>query len=61
MYLNIDILFTSYFPNYALYMAKRGIPIFIACWIADNIGMFSNVPDTVNSIEQVFPELMETA
>lgn len=43
---NQDIFFTNFFSGYFNYMAKKGVPVFIAFWIADNLGMFSNISDS---------------
>lgn len=58
---NTDILFTNYFANYGTYMMKKGVPIFIAFWIADNLGMFTNVSESQLGLEQAFPLFLETA
>lgn len=58
---NTDILFTNFFGNYATWMLRRGVPVFLAFWIADNLGMFSNVADATIGIENVFPNFLESA
>ena len=55
MFENSDILFTNYFQNFGNYMMKKGVPIFIAFWLADNFGMFSNVAESQLGIENTFP------
>jgi len=60
-YHNSDILFTNFFGNYTAFMAKKGIPVFMSMWIADNLGMFSNVSDTILDFNQVFPGFLESA
>lgn len=46
MFENTDILFTNFWGNYMTFMAKKGVPIFISFWIADNMGMFTNCADS---------------
>ncbi len=58
---NMDIVFTNFFGNYFTYMAKKGIPLFIALWIADNLGMFTNIADSTLGIENTFPMFLESA
>lgn len=59
IYHNQDIFFTNFFHGYFNYMTKKGIPCFISFWIADNLGMFSNVSDSHQSIENVWPTYFE--
>ncbi len=61
MFENTDILFTNYFSNYWVYACKRGIPIFLSVWIADNLGMFSNVDDSTLGVDNTFPFFLESA
>ena len=60
-YHNADILFTNFFGNYASFMAKKGVPVFISFWMADNLGMFSNVADSILDHNQVFPGSLDSA
>jgi len=60
-YHNQDLFFTNYFAGYTNYMVKKGIPVFIAVWMADNIGMFTNVSDSHYAFESVWPTLMENS
>ena len=51
----------NFFGNYFTFMAKKGIPLFIAFWIADNLGMFTNIADSTLGIENTFPMFLESA
>lgn len=60
-YHNQDMFFVQYFSGYWQYMAKKGVPVFIAAWIADNVGMFTNVSDSHYAFETVWPYMMENS
>ena len=61
MFDNTDIFFTNYFTNYWSYAVKRAAPVVISVWVADNLGMFSNVEDSTLGIENNFPIFLESA
>jgi hypothetical protein len=60
MFENVDILFTNFFPNFWVHMAKKGIPMAFMIWVADNQGFYTNSADNHNSLENVFPIYMES-
>ena len=52
---NMDQLGFNFLSGYTQWFKRYGFSYFIALWMADNLGMFSNVNDAHASIESQFP------
>lgn len=52
---NMDQLYYNFIAGYAQWFKRYGISYSIALWMADNLGMFSNVNDSWGNIEGQFP------
>jgi hypothetical protein len=52
---NMDQMYFNYLTGYTQWLRRYGISYFIALWMADNLGMFSNVNDPHGAIESMFP------
>jgi solute carrier family 25 oxoglutarate transporter 11 len=52
---NMDQLYFNFMAGYTQWLRRYGISYFIALWMADNLGMFSNVNDSWNSLETNSP------
>lgn len=52
---NMDQLYFNFLAGYSQWFRRYGISYSIALWMADNLGMFSNVNDSHASIESMFP------
>lgn len=48
---NFDMLYYNFTAGITQWMRRYGISYFIALWMADNLGMFSNVGEPYASIE----------
>lgn len=57
---NVDILYTNFFPNFWVYMVRKGFPIMGMMWALDNAGFFTNNMDPHLSLETQFPISMES-
>lgn len=53
--------FTNMFAGHTQFLISRGIPLWITMWLADNLGMFSNISDNTLGIDNVFPMFLESA
>lgn len=60
MYNNIDIIFTNFFPNWTVYMARKGIPSLLMIWMLDNQGFFTNSADANLSMDTMTMGYMES-
>ena len=49
----------SFFSGYWHFMWRKGLPLYIALWSADNSGMFSNGSEAWHSLEHIFPTFVE--
>ena len=54
MYENFDGLFYNFQSGYWRWMQRRGFSYFIALWLADNYGLFSNANDPMHGLETQF-------
>lgn len=52
---NMDQLYYNFTAGISQWMRRYGISYFIALWVADNLGMFSNVSEPYGSIESQSP------
>lgn len=52
---NMDQLYFNYLSNMTVWVRRYGISYFIALWMADNLGMFSNCNESFASLESQFP------
>jgi hypothetical protein len=57
---NMDTLYFNYMAGYTTWLRRFGISYFISCWVADNLGMFSNCSDAHASLEMQFPIAAES-
>jgi solute carrier family 25 oxoglutarate transporter 11 len=55
MILNMDQLYFNFLSGYATWFRRYGISYSIALWMADNLGMFSNVSEPWLSMESMSP------
>lgn len=53
MILNMDMLYFNFLAGYTQWLRRYGISYFIALWVADNLGMFSNVAEPYLSMESM--------
>lgn len=53
MILNMDTLYFNFLAGYTQWLRRYGISYFITLWVADNLGMFSNVSEPHLSIESM--------
>lgn len=56
---NMDILGYNYLTNYSQWFKRRGAMYLGALWMADSMGMMSNVNEGHNSLEVQFPIFAE--
>ena len=52
---NMDQMYFNFLPGLTRWIKRQGAQYFIALWMADNLGMFSNCNEAHNSIEVQFP------
>lgn len=52
---NMDMLYFNFMTGYTTWLKRHGITYFIALWMADTLGMFSNCNEAWASIETQFP------
>lgn len=52
---NMDQLGFNFLAGYTQWLRRYGVSYFIALWMADSLGMFSNVAEAKGSIESQFP------
>jgi hypothetical protein len=55
MFENMDSLYFNFLSGYTTWVRRYGLSYFIALWMADNLGMFSNCNESHNSLEAQFP------
>lgn len=55
MFENMDVQFYNFLSGYWGWVRRYGAQYFIALWMADNLGMFSNNNETYNGLEVNFP------
>jgi len=53
MILNMDTLYFNFLAGYTQWLRRYGFSYFIALWVADNLGMFSNVSEPYLSLESM--------
>jgi solute carrier family 25 oxoglutarate transporter 11 len=58
---NMDILGYNYLTNYTQWVRRHGAMYLGALWMADSMGMMSNVNEGHNSLEVQFPIFVESA
>lgn len=51
----MDLFYTNYWAGYMRWFSRFGAGYFIAIWVADNLGMFSNCNESYGSLETQFP------
>lgn len=51
----MDQLGFNFLAGYTQWLRRYGVSYFIALWMADSLGMFSNVSEAKGSIESQFP------
>lgn len=51
----MDQLYFNYLAGYTGWLKRYGLQYFIALWMADNLGMFSNCNEAFASLESQFP------
>lgn len=52
---NMDMMYYNYLSGYWTWMKRYGFGYFIALWVADNLGMFTNCNESHNGLEVQFP------
>lgn len=52
---NVDSLYFNFMAGYTTWIKRFGLSYFIAFWMADNLGMFSNCNEAHASLETQFP------
>jgi hypothetical protein len=52
---NMDMLYYNFMAGYSQWFKRFGVSYLIAFWMADNLGMFSNVSEPHLSMESMFP------
>lgn len=52
---NMDMLYYNFMAGYTQWFKRFGVSYLIAFWMADNLGMFSNVSEPHLSMESMFP------
>jgi hypothetical protein len=52
---NMDTMYFNYLSNFTVWMRRYGVSYFIALWMADNLGMFSNCNEAFGGLESQFP------
>jgi hypothetical protein len=57
---NMDQLYFNYMTGYTRWLKRFGIQYFIALWMADNLGMFSNCNEAWASLEYQSPIASES-
>jgi len=55
----MDILGYNYLTNYSQWLKRNGFMYIGALWMADSMGMMSNVNEGHNSLEVQFPIFSE--
>ena len=53
MILNMDMLYYNFLAGYTQWLRRYGFSYFIALWVADNLGMFSNVSEPYLSLDSM--------
>jgi solute carrier family 25 oxoglutarate transporter 11 len=59
MFENMDTHFYNFLSGYWGWVRRYGAQYFIALWVADSMGMFSNNNEAYNSLEIIFPTSVE--
>ena len=57
---NMEWNYYNYFRGYVQWQKRYGVPYFIAIWMADSLGMYSNCNESYNSYETQFPIFSES-
>lgn len=60
MITNVDTQGYNFMRGFSLWQQRYGIPYFVAIWMADSLGMFSNCNESYNSLESQFPIFSES-
>jgi len=60
MLLHADSQWYNWFRGWSAWQHRYGIPYFIAIWMADSLGMFTNCNEAWNSVETQFPIYVES-
>ena len=55
MFENMDTHFYNFLSGYWNWVRRYGAGYFVALWVADNLGMFSNNNESWNGLEVQFP------
>jgi len=56
---NIEMLYVNYLPGFWTWFRRHGATYFVALWMADTVGMFSNCNEPMHGLETMFPISVE--